>query len=54
LVRELKKRKIKAVFSKDLKETKKILLRQVEKDDIVLIMGAGDIYQLSTSLFDKS
>lgn len=53
LVRELKKRKIKAVFSKDLKETKKILLRQVKKGDIVLIMGAGDIYQLSTVLVDK-
>jgi len=54
LVRELKKRKIKAVFTKTLWETKKTLLKNIKKDDIVLIMGAGDIYQLSTSLFDKS
>lgn len=53
LVRELKKRKIKAVFTKTLVETKKTLLKNIKKDDIVLIMGAGDIYQLSTALVDK-
>jgi len=53
LVRELKKRKINAVFTKNLKETKKVLLNNITKEDLVLIMGAGDIYQLSTSLFDK-
>ncbi len=53
LVREIKKRKIKAIFTKDLKETKKILLQNINKGDLVLIMGAGDIYGLSTSLFDR-
>jgi len=46
LVRELKKRKIKAIFTKDLKETKKILLKNIKEKDLILIMGAGDIYQI--------
>ncbi len=57
LTRELKKRKIKATFTKNLKETKKILLKNIRKGDLVLIMGAGDIYKLShslsTDLFDR-
>ena len=53
LVRELKKQKIKSIFTKDLEQTKKVLLENIQKKDLVLIMGAGDIYQLSTSLFDK-
>jgi UDP-N-acetylmuramate--alanine ligase len=46
LVKELKKRKIKAVFARDLKETKKFLLKNIKRGDLVLIMGAGDIYKL--------
>lgn len=53
LVKELKKRKIKATFTENLKQTKKVLLRNIRKGDLVLIMGAGDIYNLSTSLVDK-
>lgn len=53
LVREIKKRKIKATFTKDLKQTEKSLLRNIRKGDLVLIMGAGDIYQLSTDLFAR-
>jgi UDP-N-acetylmuramate--alanine ligase len=53
LVRELKKRKVKAIFTKDLEETKKILLKNIKRGDLVLIMGAGDIYDLSTALFVK-
>lgn len=53
LTRELKKRKIETLFAKDRKETEKILLKNIRKGDIVLIMGAGDIYDLSTSLFAK-
>lgn len=53
LVRELKKRKVKAVFTKDLEETNEIILKNIRKGDIVLIMGAGDIYKLSTILFDR-
>ena len=46
LVGELKKRKIKAVFARDLKETKEFLLKNIRRGDLVLIMGAGDIYKL--------
>ncbi len=53
LVGELKKRKIKSIFTKNLEQTKKVLLENIQKEDMVLIMGAGDIYQLSTSLFDR-
>ena len=51
LVRELKKRGLKAIFARNLKETKKLLLENIKGEDVILIMGAGDIYQLSTSLF---
>jgi len=53
LVRELKKQKIKSIFTKDLEQTKKVLLENIQKKDLVLIMGAGDIYTLSTILLDK-
>lgn len=53
LVRELKKRKIKSIFTRDLGETRKVILENIQKEDLVLIIGAGDIYQLSTSLFDR-
>ncbi len=46
LVQELKKRKIKAIFTQNLKETKNALLSNIKKGDLVLIMGAGDIYKL--------
>jgi len=46
LARELKKRKIKAIFTRNLKETRKTLLNNIEHNDLVLIMGAGDIYKL--------
>jgi len=46
LVRELKKRKIKAVFSKNLEETKEFLLENIREKDVVFIIGAGDIYKL--------
>jgi len=51
LVKEIKKRGVKAVFSKSISESKKTLLSNVNSKDLVLIMGAGDIYRLSTTLF---
>lgn len=33
-------------YAKDLKEARKILLKNIKKNDVVLIMGAGDIYKL--------
>lgn len=52
LVREIRKRNIQAIFTKDLKRTKRVLLENLKRNDLILIMGAGDIYNLSTSLFD--
>jgi UDP-N-acetylmuramate--alanine ligase len=48
LVKEIKKRlKEKTVlFAKDLEETKKMILENARKGDIILVMGAGDIYKL--------
>lgn len=34
-------------YAKDLKECKKILLKNIKKDDAVILMGAGDIYKIS-------
>ncbi len=53
LVREIKKRlKEKTIlFAKDLEETKKIILENARKDDIILVMGAGDIYKITN--YDK-
>ncbi len=33
-------------YAKDLKAAKKILLKNIKKNDVVLIMGAGDVYKL--------
>jgi len=50
LFRELKERKIKTIFAKNLKETKKILLKNIKEKDLVLIIGAGNIYQIIHNL----
>jgi len=52
LVKEIKKRfKGKKVFyAKDLKQTKDLVLRNINLDDLVLIMGAGDIDSLARNL----
>ena len=53
LVKEIKKRSKEKIvlFAKDLEETKKIILKNARKNDIVLIMGAGDIYKITN--YDK-
>jgi UDP-N-acetylmuramate--alanine ligase len=53
LVKEIKKRsKEKTVlFAKNLKETKKLILKNARKNDIILVMGAGDIYKITN--YDK-
>ncbi|MFH0856383.1 MAG: cyanophycin synthetase, partial [bacterium] len=33
-------------YAKDLNEGKKILLKNIRKNDVVIIMGAGDVYKL--------
>lgn len=52
LVKELKNRGLSAVFTKNLKETKRAIIKNIKQNDVVLIMGAGDIYKLSTELID--
>ena len=56
LVKEIKKHsKEKTVlFAKDLKKTKKIILENARKNDIILVMGAGDIYKIISKLKTQS
>ena len=56
LVKEIKKRlKEKTVlFAKDLKETKKMILENAQKNDIILVMGAGDIYKMIGDLMKEN
>lgn len=55
LANKIKKRsKNKTVlFGKNLEKTKKLILKNIKKDDIVLIMGAGDIYKIIKDFTDK-
>jgi len=48
LVKEIKKRsKEKTVlYAKDLKETERLILEKARENDVVLIMGAGNIYKI--------
>lgn len=59
LIRELIKRyrdraiEKKVLYAKDLDETKKLVLKNFKKNDVVLIMGAGDIYKIGEELVRK-
>lgn len=53
LVEALKKEGRDAVFTKDLKETKKVMSATLARGDVVLMMGAGDIYTLANQLCPK-
>jgi len=37
-------------YAKDLKETRKLIDEKIKPDDILLIMGAGDIYKIADEL----
>ncbi len=51
LVKEIIKRTgKKIIYAKDLKETKKFILENLQDDDVLLIMGAGDIYKIIDKL----
>jgi len=57
LVKEIslrfKNRKLKSkiiFYGRNLKETKEILLKNIKPNDVVLIMGAGDIYKIVNNL----
>ncbi len=53
LVKEIKKRSKEKIvlFAKNLEETKKLILENAQKDDVILVMGAGDIYKITN--YDK-
>jgi len=50
LVREVKKRGGEAFYGKNLEETKKLILGNVKPEDVVLVMGAGNIYKVAEEL----
>jgi len=50
MAEEVKKRGLNVLYGKDLEETKKIVLENIDKNDIVLVMGAGDIYKVAKNL----
>lgn len=52
LVKAISKRgKVKKIFyAENLEETKKLILESVKANDVVLIMGAGDIYKIKNKI----
>lgn len=50
LTKKIKERGKKAIFAKNLKETEKILKNKIEKNSVVLVMGAGDIWNIVKNL----
>lgn len=40
----------KVFYAKDLSETRKLIDEKIQSDDVVLIMGAGDIYKIADDL----
>ena len=50
MVKAIDARGKKVLYAKDLAETKKLILQNIQSNDIVLIMGAGDIYQVANKL----
>lgn len=55
LVKAIKKRcpEKKIFYGKNLEETKKLILENLESNDLLLIMGAGDIYKISDKILVK-
>ena len=53
LIRANKRNKKRVVYAADLKETKKMILANLQSNDLVLVMGAGDIYQIVEDLVNK-
>ncbi len=50
LVNDLKKGHKRIFYAKDLEETRKLIDEKIEPGDILLIMGAGDIYKVADEL----
>ncbi|MCK4525275.1 MAG: UDP-N-acetylmuramate--L-alanine ligase [Candidatus Andersenbacteria bacterium] len=50
LVNDLKKGHKRIFYAKDLEETRKLIDEKIEPGDVLLIMGAGDIYKVADEL----
>ncbi len=50
LVKEIKKKSVEVIFTKDLEETKSVLEDIAKPNDVLLFQGAGDIDDLARSL----
>ena len=48
MAKEIKKRGKEVYFIPDFKKIPRFLKKRVKKNDIVLIMGAGDIYKIAS------
>lgn len=53
LVAEIKKRGKQVLYGANLAETKKLILENMQKNDLVLVIGAGDIYKVAEELVKK-
>ena len=49
-MKKLNNKNFKALYSKNLECTKKLILQKVKNYDIVLMMGAGDIDQIAREI----
>lgn len=50
LVKSISKRKKKIVYSPDLRKLEQLIKKEIKKGDILLIVGAGDIYKVGERL----
>ena len=53
LVKEIKKRNREVIYTATLEETKERILKIIKPDDILLIMGAGDIFKIGKELINS-
>ncbi len=50
LAQAIRKRGKTVLYGKDLQATKNLILKNIRKNDVVLVMGAGDIYKVANEL----
>ncbi len=53
LAEEIKKRNKEVIYSANLAETKRLILENIKENDLVLVIGAGDIYKVAEELVKK-
>jgi len=53
LFREIKKKNPNTLFAKSVEEAFEISLREIKKDDVVLVLGAGSITKLAQEISEK-